>query len=63
MWIENNAAVVVLGLAALLLTLLALRSDQAVAGLVAVTVLAFWLLYFLVDATCTSVQGSSARSG
>jgi hypothetical protein len=47
-WIENNSGPVVVGLAALPLTLLVLRTDQAVAGLVAVTVLAFWLLYYLV---------------
>jgi hypothetical protein len=48
-WIENNAAPVVFGLVALGLTLFRLRADQAVAGLVAVAVLGFWLLYFLVQ--------------
>jgi hypothetical protein len=47
-WIQNNSGLVVLGLAALPLTLLVLRTDQAVAGLVAVTVLAFWLMYYFV---------------
>jgi hypothetical protein len=46
-WIENNSEPVVLGLAALPLTLLVLRAEQAVAGLVAVTVLAVWMLYYL----------------
>jgi hypothetical protein len=48
-WIENNAAPVTLGVLALGLTLLRLRADQAVAGLVALAVLSFWLLYFLVQ--------------
>jgi hypothetical protein len=48
-WIENNAAPVVLGVAALGLTLFRLRADQAVAGLVAVAVMGFWVLYFLVQ--------------
>ena len=48
-WIGNNAAPVTLGVLALGLTLFRLRRDQAVAGLVAVSVLGFWLLYFLVQ--------------
>jgi lipopolysaccharide export LptBFGC system permease protein LptF len=39
---------VILALAALAVTLLQPRADQALAGLVAVTVLAFWLVYFFV---------------
>jgi hypothetical protein len=46
-WLANNAELVVLGLAALAVTLLRLRPDQAVAGIIAVTVLGFWLVYFL----------------
>jgi hypothetical protein len=48
-WIQNNAAPVTLGVLALALTLFRLRRDQAVAGLVGLTVLAIWLLYFLVQ--------------
>jgi hypothetical protein len=48
-WIENNAAPLVLGVAALGLTLFRLRADQAVAGLVAVAMMGFWVLYFLVQ--------------
>jgi hypothetical protein len=48
-WIGNNAAPVTLGVLALGLTLFRLSRDQAVAGLVAVAVLGFWLLYFLVQ--------------
>jgi hypothetical protein len=48
-WLRNNAGLLLLGLAALPPCLLRLRRDQAVAGLVAVTVLAFWLVYFFVD--------------
>ena len=47
-WIQNNAELVVLGLAALPLTLLVLRTDQAIAGLVAMALLAFWNIYWLV---------------
>jgi hypothetical protein len=47
-WIENNVALVLLGLAVLPLTLLVLRSDQAVAGLIAVILSALWVIYFLV---------------
>jgi hypothetical protein len=48
-WIENNAAPVTFGVLALGLTLFRLRADQAVAGLAAVAVLGFWLLYFMVQ--------------
>jgi hypothetical protein len=48
-WIENNAAPLVLGVPALGLTLFRLRADQAVAGLVAVATMGFWVLYFLVQ--------------
>jgi hypothetical protein len=48
-WIQNNAAPVALAVLALGLTLFRLRSDQAVAGLVAVGVLGFWILWFLVQ--------------
>jgi hypothetical protein len=47
-WIENNAELVVLGLTALALTLLVLRRDQAIAGLVALAVLAYWMFFYLV---------------
>jgi hypothetical protein len=40
---------VTLGVLALGLTLFRLHRDQAVAGLVAVGVLGFWLLYFLIQ--------------
>jgi hypothetical protein len=56
-WIENNAGLVVFGLVALGLTLLRLRADQAVAGLVAVTVLGFWLLYFWVQDSLQQFSG------
>jgi hypothetical protein len=48
-WIQNNAGLVLLGLISLGLTLVQLRVDQAVAGLVAVAVLGFWLLYFMIQ--------------
>jgi hypothetical protein len=47
-WIQNNVGLVILGLAALAVTVVRLRADQAVAGVIAVTVLGFWLVYFLV---------------
>jgi hypothetical protein len=56
-WIENNAGLVVFGLVALGLTLLRLRADQAVAGLVAVTVLGFWLLYFWIQDSLQQFSG------
>jgi hypothetical protein len=56
-WIQNNAELVVLGLAALPLTLLVLRPDQAIAGLVAVTVLVLWNVYWLVRDYVEQVSG------
>jgi hypothetical protein len=47
-WLENNAELIVLGVAGLALTLTRLRRDQALAGLVAVSVLGYWLLYYMI---------------
>lgn len=47
-WLQGAVGPVVLGLAALAVTVLRVRRDQAVAGLVAVVVLGFWLAYLLV---------------
>jgi hypothetical protein len=48
-WLRNNVGLLLLGLAAFPLCLLRLRRDQVVAGLVAVPVLGFWLVYYFVD--------------